>query len=261
MGSTRARRVAACLHILSIYRRFDTPCPFPAATHRQNVFDALSRGPLVFDKLLLGSIGLSNAVYDAVAVPQQQRISQHMLQPRPLAHQMLMLPRVTLQHSATERDCGGTGQTQTPGHDPINLQLRLRLSTFPELYYDLFRFEGYITSWVETQKKLKRRQALQLATQSQERWTTKGAEWNPGLIISPAKKLEDDLNDEFVKDEKTEATQSKDLRIIIRGVLLRKTSTNGKRKKDNTLNTLITIEESNPTPINNTTSPATTPPH
>ena len=87
----------------------------------------VSRGPLVFDKLLLGSIGLSHALYDAVAVPQQQRISQHMLQPRPPAHQMLMLPRVTLQHSATERVSGGTGKTQTFGLDSINLQLRLRL--------------------------------------------------------------------------------------------------------------------------------------
>ena len=88
----------------------------------------MSRGPLVFDKPPRGSVGLSHAVYDAAAVPQQQRISHLMLQPRPLAHQMLMLPRVTLQHSATERDSGGTGQTQTPGPDPINLQPRLRLS-------------------------------------------------------------------------------------------------------------------------------------
>ena len=35
-----ARRVAACVHILSIYRRFDVPCPYSAANHRQNVFDA-----------------------------------------------------------------------------------------------------------------------------------------------------------------------------------------------------------------------------
>ena len=95
----------------------------------------MSRGPLVFGKLLLGSIGLSHAVYDAVAVPQQQRISQHMSQPRPPAHQMLMLPRVTLQHSASERD-GGTGQTQTFGHDSINLQLRLRLPDPTQLIYN-----------------------------------------------------------------------------------------------------------------------------
>ena len=38
-----------------------------------------------------------------------------------------------------------------------------------------------ITHWVETQEKLKWRQALRIATQCQERWTTKVAEWNPGL--------------------------------------------------------------------------------
>ena len=60
-----------------------------------------------------------------------------------------------------------------------------------------------ITNWVETQKKLKWRQALRIATQSPDRWTRKAAEWNPGLIIStkterravrPAKRWEDDLN-------------------------------------------------------------------
>ena len=96
----------------------------------------VSRGPLVFDKLLLGSIGLPHAVHDAVAVPQQQRISQHMLQPRPPAHQMLMLPRVSLQHSATERDSGGTGQTRTFGLDSINLQLRRRLPDPTQLIYN-----------------------------------------------------------------------------------------------------------------------------
>ena len=67
-----------------------------------------------------------------------------------------------------------------------------------------------ITSWVETQKKLKCRQALRIATPNPDRWTRKAAEWNPGLIIStktqwragrPAKRWEDDLDD-FVKGEK-----------------------------------------------------------
>ena len=75
-------------------------------------------------------------------------------------------------------------------------------------------------NWVETQKKLKWRQALRKATQSQERWTKKAAEWNAGLNKStktqkragrPAKRWEDDLND-FVKDEATEAIQSNGLK-------------------------------------------------
>ena len=56
----------------------------------------MSRGPLVFDKLLLRSIGLSHPVDNSVAVPQQQNFIAHVIQPRPPAHQMLMLPRVTL---------------------------------------------------------------------------------------------------------------------------------------------------------------------
>ena len=40
-----------------------------------------------------------------------------------------------------------------------------------------------ITNWVETEK-LKRRQALRMATQSHDRWTREAAEWNPGLFIS-----------------------------------------------------------------------------
>ena len=52
-------------------------------------------------------------------------------------------------------------------------------------------------------------------TQSQEMWTRRDAEWNPGLIIltrtqrkawRPAKRWEDDSN-EFVKDEVIKATQ------------------------------------------------------
>ena len=41
-----------------------------------------------------------------------------------------------------------------------------------------------ITDWVETQKKLKWRQALRIATQSLERRTRRAAERNPGLIVS-----------------------------------------------------------------------------
>ena len=123
-----------------------------------------------------------------------------------------------------------------------------------------------ITNWAEAQKQLNWRQALGIATQSQERWTRKATEWNPGLVIPtrtqrragrPAKRWEDDSN-EFVKDEYTEATQSNDLKKMIHSLLLQKTSTNGKREKDNTPNTLSTIEEPNPTPFNNTASPATT---
>ena len=75
-----------------------------------------------------------------------------------------------------------------------------------------------ITNWIETQK-LKWRQALRIATQSQDLRTRKAAERNPGLVIStktrrkvrrPAKRWEDDLNG-FVKNEATEATQSNDL--------------------------------------------------
>ena len=40
------------------------------------------------------------------------------------------------------------------------------------------------TNWVETQKKLKWRQALWLANQRPDRGTRKAAEVNPGLIIS-----------------------------------------------------------------------------
>ena len=40
-----------------------------------------------------------------------------------------------------------------------------------------------VTNWIETQKKLKWRQALRIATQSKERRTRKAAEWNPGLSI------------------------------------------------------------------------------
>ena len=75
-----------------------------------------------------------------------------------------------------------------------------------------------ITNWTETQKKLKWRHALRIATQSKERWTRKASEWNPRLNKStntprragrPAKRQ--DLND-FVKNEATEPTQSDDLK-------------------------------------------------
>ena len=46
-----------------------------------------------------------------------------------------------------------------------------------------------ITNWVETQKKLKWRQALRIATQSPDRWTRKAAEWNLGLINSGLHRL------------------------------------------------------------------------
>ena len=47
-----------------------------------------------------------------------------------------------------------------------------------------------ITSWFETQKKLKWRQALRIATPNPDRWTRKAAEWNPGLIISTKDSME-----------------------------------------------------------------------
>ena len=122
-----------------------------------------------------------------------------------------------------------------------------------------------ITNWVEKQKKLKWRQAVRIVTQSPDRWTRKVAEWNRVLIIStktqrragiPVRRWEDDWND-FVQDEETEATQSNDLKINNTWILLRRTSTTGKRKKDNTPNTLSTIEEPDTTTSSNTTSPAT----
>ena len=76
-----------------------------------------------------------------------------------------------------------------------------------------------ITNWVDTQKILKWRQALRIATQNRDRRTRKAAEWNPRLIIStktqkragrPAQRWEDDLNDS-VKGEETEATHSNEL--------------------------------------------------
>ena len=47
-----------------------------------------------------------------------------------------------------------------------------------------------ITNWVETQKKLKCRQALWIATPNPDRWTRKAAEWNLGLIISTKDSME-----------------------------------------------------------------------
>ena len=47
-----------------------------------------------------------------------------------------------------------------------------------------------ITNWVETQRKLKRRQALRIATPYPDRWTRKAAEWNLGLIISTKNSME-----------------------------------------------------------------------
>ena len=47
-----------------------------------------------------------------------------------------------------------------------------------------------ITNWVETQKKLKWRHALRIATPNPDRWTRKAAEWNPGLIISTKDSVE-----------------------------------------------------------------------
>ena len=73
-----------------------------------------------------------------------------------------------------------------------------------------------ITHWIETQRNLKWRQAMHC----EERWARRAAERNPGLMISTrtqgkatrrTRRWEDDLN-EFVKEERTETTQSNDLR-------------------------------------------------
>ena len=73
--------------------------------------------------------------------------------------------------------------------------------------------EDEVEDWIEYAKR-------SIATQSPDRWTRKAAEWNPGLIMStrsqrkaekPAKRWEDDQN-EFVKDEETQTTQSNDLK-------------------------------------------------
>ena len=74
-----------------------------------------------------------------------------------------------------------------------------------------------ITNRVETQRKLKWRQALRIATQSPESWTRKAAEWNLVFITltqtkrragKPRQKMERRLVNDFVKDEETEAAQS-----------------------------------------------------
>ena len=121
-----------------------------------------------------------------------------------------------------------------------------------------------ITKQVETQNKLTRQQAFGIATQCPGRWTRRAAERNPGLIIStrtqrkaarPAKRWEDDLN-EFVKDGETEATQNNDMKNNNTWLIAAKNVCEWE-KKDNTLNTLPTIEEPNPTAINNITTPTT----
>ena len=98
--------------------------------------------------------------------------------------------------------------------------------------------------------RLKWRQALRIATQSPDRWIRKAAQWNLGLLMStetqrraerPTKRWEDDLID-FVTDEETDATQRNDLE----NSPLRRTSTNGNRKKDNAPNTLSTLREPDP---------------
>ena len=113
--------------------------------------------------------------------------------------------------------------------------------------------DGRMLTWVETQKKLKWRQALRIATQSQERWTRKAAEWKPALHNStktqrragrPARRWGDDLND-FVKDEATEATQSNDLKNDTRFLAPVKNAEDWK-KKDNTPNTPSTTSVSVP---------------
>ena len=40
-----------------------------------------------------------------------------------------------------------------------------------------------ITNWIETQKKLRWREALRIAAQNPGRFTRKAPEWNPGLIL------------------------------------------------------------------------------
>ena len=120
-----------------------------------------------------------------------------------------------------------------------------------------------ITNWVETQKNLKWRQALRIATQNPDRWTRKAAEWNPVLTIPtktrrragrPAKRWEDDLNG-FVKDEETEATQS-NLKTTIHANYCEHLRMGEERK---TIHQTRFRRLRNPTqkPSNNTTSPAT----
>ena len=71
-----------------------------------------------------------------------------------------------------------------------------------------------IRCWKMTQRKMKWRLAMRIATSPSERWLTKAAEWNPELsskyrtnrsIGRPRKRWEDDIN-EFLKqvEEETE---------------------------------------------------------
>ena len=64
-------------------------------------------------------------------------------------------------------------------------------------------------NWVETQRKLKWRQAMRVAFHKEERWTRRAAEWNPS-VIAPIKEMTISMNSK--KTEEDTATQGNDLK-------------------------------------------------
>ena len=77
-----------------------------------------------------------------------------------------------------------------------------------------------VPCWIETQRNMKWRLAMRIASHPETRWTKKAAKWNPGLSIRtkacravgrPNKRWEDDIN-QFLKPEETEETEGNDLR-------------------------------------------------
>ena len=77
-----------------------------------------------------------------------------------------------------------------------------------------------ISCWIETERKLKWRVAIRVASHSGERWTKKAARGNPGLSSTaktgrhagrPRKRWEDDIN-ESVRDDETEESKGNDLK-------------------------------------------------
>ena len=71
-----------------------------------------------------------------------------------------------------------------------------------------------ITCWIETHRKMKWRLLMRIAACTEERWSRKGAEWNPWLETCirtnrpdgrPRQRWEDEIN-EFLDDEKNEQT-------------------------------------------------------
>ena len=69
-----------------------------------------------------------------------------------------------------------------------------------------------IPCWIETHRRMKWRMAMRTASLSEEWWSRKTAEWNPGLdnciktnrlVVRPRKSWEHEIN-EFIQTEETE---------------------------------------------------------